>query len=94
MHDLRVTPENSGVPESSQREGPEAYTSRGVQAGVLQKQRKTIIIIITGPPTIKESVATSGPYLSVIPLPASSKRPAPTGGHKAANESVTYFRGG
>lgn len=33
MHDLRVTPENSGIPESSQTEGPEAYTSRGVQAG-------------------------------------------------------------
>lgn len=32
-HDLMVTPENSGVPESLQTEGPEAYTSRGVYAG-------------------------------------------------------------
>lgn len=41
---------------------------------------------------IKEAVATSGPYLSVTPLPVFSKRPAPRGRPLAANESVTYFR--
>lgn len=78
MNALRVSPGDPGVPEESinRRAKSLHIVGGGIQAGInlrgaefyKAKKEKN---------WTTEAIATSGPYLSVTPLPVSSKRPAP-----------------